>query len=84
MEIPFSVLCAIVTALAVAIGVLYRQNLNQQNRVEGLLEQTKVLMGSLAELIRSNNDLMIESKRAIADCKSSGSGIRSRSKRRDS
>ena len=76
MEIPFSVLCAIVTALAAAIGVLYRQNLNQQNRVEGLLEETKVLMGSLAELIRSNNDLMIESKRAIADCKSSGRGIR--------
>lgn len=69
MEIPISVIFVVIGALAGAIGVLYRQNIQQQKQVESLLSECKELMGGLAELIRSANSLMVEVKDTMAACK---------------
>jgi len=65
MELPLSVIIPVVGALVAAIGVLYKQNMNQQTQVESLLSESKELMGSLAELIRACNTLMVEVKDAL-------------------
>jgi len=62
MEIPLSAIIAVIVSLATAIGVLYRQNIAQQKQVESLLSETKELMGSLTELVRACNSLMVEVK----------------------
>ena len=65
MDIPLSVILSVVGALAATIGILYKQNISQQKQVESLLSESKELMGSLAELIRSCNTLMVEVKDVI-------------------
>lgn len=69
MEVPLSVIISVVGALAATIGVLYRQNISQQRQVESLLSECKTIMGGLAELIRSCNDLMVEVKDVMKSCK---------------
>jgi len=68
IQIDTTVLIGVVTALAATIGVLYRQNLKQQEQVEGLLCETKELMGGLAELVRAANGLMVEVKDGMTKC----------------
>jgi len=69
MEIPLSVIIGVIGALAAAIGVLYKQNINQQGQVESLISECKELMGGLAELIRTSNSLMVEVKDALQNYK---------------
>jgi len=68
MEVPLGLLIGVVTALAGTCGVLYKNNLTQQKQVESLLSETKELMGSLAELVRSANGLMLEVNRTMEAC----------------
>jgi len=68
MMIPLSVILSVVGALAATIGVLYKQNIRQQGQVESLLSESKELMGSLAELVRACNGLMVEVKDVMTAC----------------
>ena len=68
MDLPLTVVSAVVVALTGAIGVLYSQNIKQQKQVETLLAETKLLMGSLAELVRNANNLMAEVRNCMHNC----------------
>lgn len=69
MEVPIGVIIAVISALATGIGILYKQNITQQQITEKLLGETKELMGGLTELIRTANSLMVEVKDVMIICK---------------
>lgn len=74
MQIDITVIIGVVGGLCTAIVALYKQNKDQQTQITGLLTETKELMGSLAELIRTNTTLMVEVKEVLNDVKALGTG----------
>jgi len=62
-------LLAVIGVLAGAIRYLFQYIMRQQAQVEGLLGETKAVMGSVAELVRSTNELLVEVKDTINKCR---------------
>lgn len=67
-------LVGIIGVMAGAIRFLFRQMIEQQKQVEGLLSETKEVMGSVSELIRSTNQLLVEVKDTMNKCRRSDNG----------
>lgn len=62
-------LVATVGAMATAIVALFNRMGEQQKQVDSLLGETKELMGSVAELVRGSNLLLVEVKDVLAHCR---------------
>lgn len=58
----------IVGGLVTAIGILYKQLMASQRRLEGILRETVQCFATVAELQRATNALLVEVKNTMLLC----------------